>query len=558
MAYHQGFLYVCWQNGTYVEVRVLDAAGERVGGALHACSNGSFPRLMSADGAWHLAFRGPDEHIRLLRDGVLVWTSPVRAGGNDCVALGRDHDGIASLAWQAEGTNAVTAQWLRSPATAWSAGIGRPTGLSRFDAAGSVVLVDEDRGLVRGITRPSWAGALVCGEAKDGGARILAPDGRELVLWAFRQTFVPRLAHDPATGMYGCVTHGLDGVRVATFTEADLTLPVPVTPPTWDATGTPVDCAPFFDIRGATVTRVAADGQIWQCHRRGEELHIVKGAKPWLVEILRLTPDDVRLAYDATDGRYPRAWRLDVVGDGRSDVRWCRNLSEVGWTHTYEASLIRRSDGGPSTSERFPYCVGVEAHGRHVDYGGDVGVVDAVLVTTYTPQAGRTADGYFEKHHWMIKNGRALGLIQYDEVRHGVITRSFVFNRYDPLAGVSASALIVLPIPDPPSVEPTPMPSTPWYTDQVASAFGVFLVHKYVENLGRGEGPDPLGWVRWVNDFIRLMDAGSSAIRATDTVNERINEIASLPRGTWPPSVPPPDVPAQVSSRLVGALRLSS
>ena len=82
-------------------------------------------------------------------------------------------------------------------------------------------------------------------------------------------------------------------------------------------------------VSSATVPREASDGQCWQAYRSGDQVFIVKGADARMVEILRLTDDDVRLAYDATDGRYPRAWRLDVLGDGRSDARWCQAIGTV-------------------------------------------------------------------------------------------------------------------------------------------------------------------------------------------------------------------------------------
>lgn len=89
-----------------------------------------------------------------------------------------------------------------------------------------------------------------------------------------------------------------------------------------------------------------------------------------------------------------------------------------------------------------------------------MGVVDAVLVTRFEPQAGRTQDGYHERHHWARRAGRALGLVRYEEVRRGQVVRSFTFNRYAPAQHVEPSSLVILTIPDAPAT-PTPVPETP-------------------------------------------------------------------------------------------------
>ena len=302
-----------------------------------------------------------------------------------------------------------------------------------------------------------------------GGVLVRHADGRVLHLWPAEDGYTPRLAHDAQTGLYAVVTWGRQGVRLATFTAADLVAVAPAPVPAWDAIGTTVDCGRFFNITGSTVPREASDGQCWQAHESGHEIYIVKGADPRYVEILRLTDDDVRLAYDATDSRYPRAWRLDVIADGRSDAHWCPLIGTVGVLAVFfSARLIRRTEDGPSTSEPFPYAVAVEAHGRHIDYGGDVGVVDAVLVTRFEPHVGKTDDGYHELHHWAIVSGRAIGLVRYEEVRYGAVVsdRTFTFNHNAPLRSVPLSSLIVHPIPDAtpdvvpvPEPEPDPMPT---------------------------------------------------------------------------------------------------
>ncbi len=190
----------------------------------------------------------------------------------------------------------------------------------------------------------------------------------------------------------------------------------------------------------------------------------MKGGLPHLCEVLAFTPHGLALAYDATDGRFPRAWRLELKGDGRSDAPWCPWETAIGAIVPYrEATLLRRSADGvaPSTEEPFPYAVGVEKVGRHIDYGGDVGVVDEVLVHRYVPQWGRSGDGYYELAHWAIKDGVAIGLVRYEEFRSGALARQFSFVTSAPDRHVPATALQVLDIPSitvPPSQEPMPAP----------------------------------------------------------------------------------------------------
>jgi hypothetical protein len=179
---------------------------------------GAFPRVYSDGTSVWVAYRtGQPENWRavLLKDGVEVWRSPTVCGGNDPVCLGSGW-----FAWQDD----VTRRIYRAPLTDltfWTdVGPILPTGLSRILASGTVRLVDEDRVLVPGVTRPCWAGVLSIGEAPNGGA-LVSQGTKCLLLWPGEETFTPRLAWDGKTG-YVAVTWGKQGIRLATFDESDL------------------------------------------------------------------------------------------------------------------------------------------------------------------------------------------------------------------------------------------------------------------------------------------------------------------------------------------------
>lgn len=243
--FHRGRIVAAWQSGRDRDVRLVVA---EIDPASHAVllsysiaigdDVGAFPRLLSAhDSVWLIYRNGASLGGRaiLRRDGQEAWRSPVECGGNDPVCLGLDPVAGGAFAWQKAGTNEVMSALCLFPNAQLPEGDGRPTGLSHFSASGKIVLVDDARGAVKGITRPSWAGDLVAGEHPDSGVRVLAGDGRELRIWPGEETVTPRLAFDPATGMHAVVTsgvrNGIDyGVRLATFTASELQAPVPVDP----------------------------------------------------------------------------------------------------------------------------------------------------------------------------------------------------------------------------------------------------------------------------------------------------------------------------------------
>lgn len=568
VCWHEGRIIVAYQDGPGPDALLVQRSYTPQGAVLSSVTYplgsdvGAFPRLLSALGSVWLIYREGKSlggRAVLLRNGFEVWRSDGECGGNHPTCFGWVN-GEPWFAWQRFGDNRVFGGHVAGPpGRDGDFGIGAADGLSHLDGSRVVLWKDNFGSRLPAMTAPHTAGNLVAGEHPDSGALVRAGDGRELRIWPGQDAYTPRLAHDPQTGRYAVVTWGRQGVRVATFTEADLVAPAPVPAPMWDASGTTVDCGRFFDIIGSTVPREAADGQCWQAHHSGDDLYIVKGADARLVEILRVTDDDVRLAYDATDGRYPRAWRLDVLGDGRSDAKWCPLIGVVGgWRAEYpDATLVRRTEVGPSTREPFPYAVALEAHGRHIDYGGDVGVVDAVLVTRFEPHAGKTADGYHERHEWAIKDGRAIGLVRYVEIRDGKVAREFTFNRHAPARSVPLSSLIVHPIPDQADTDTEPMAAPKIDIQQYARVLdGSDATIVHVKN-GRSSDEvlvdlvDGSLHVTWRN----ASGEDYSAKRRPVTVGAAAPETPQEPQEPPPPD-PPIDPPPVTPSRLVGPLRM--
>jgi len=325
--WHEGRIVIAYQDGPGPEAMLVQRSYTPQGAVLSSVTYplgsdvGAFPRLLSAHGSVWLIYREGKSlggRAVLRRDGVEVWRSSWECGGNDPVCFGEMSGRVAFAAQQFGVENLVFGGTLDKPKeTLHRIGVGAPDGLHAFNGAAGVTLIKDVRGSVVGMTRPTWALGLVAGEHPDAGVLVRdIDDGREFLVFAGQAGATPRLSVDFDTQRFAVVTwgelRGIDyGVRLAVFTEADLVAPAPVPAPVWDAINVVVDCGRFFNIDVSTVPREAADGQCWQAHRSGDEVFIVKGSDPRMVEILRLTDDDVRLAYDATDSRYPRAWRLN-------------------------------------------------------------------------------------------------------------------------------------------------------------------------------------------------------------------------------------------------------
>lgn len=565
-----------------VQVYVYEATGARIAGAIWPASRGSWPCGRSALGTWWLLYRDEDERATLRRDGQVVWRSPERCGGNHCVALG-SLAGRDVLAWQRDGDNALFVVLLEalpstpgetpSEAAGTQVGLGAADGISHVNELDGLRLWKDNFGSVPGMTAPSRAGLLTEGEHPDAGVLVQYYD-RQLLVWPAAITYTPRLAVD--RGTYAVTTWNRAGVLLATFTIDDLVVPAQAPTESWDDVGTEVDCRPFFDIQGSTIPRAVspAGGGEWQAHRIGSQVRIVKFGQADHVEILDTSRADIRLLYDSTDGKTPRAWRVDVIGDGQHGVVWMPSRMRVGdRVRVPDATLIRRdANGGPSTRGDFPYAYGLIRHGRHVDMGGTLGVVDEVLVTRWEPMADRAPDGYYEAHWWAITGGRAIGLVRYDEIRNGATDASNACNYVLPQAHIDPAQLVVYPIPDPPADAQTPVPTPEvpvkiWaYNDTDAVRVIDFLELKYLTpteqgGLGRDK-VDNLGYARWLHDAVRLLDGGWTVDRVLLEINKRINQIVGLPLDAWPgggPVTPPvPDQPVPSASRLVGPLRIAS
>lgn len=154
--------------------------------------------------------------------GRIYGNNPICFGtaGNECVA------------WQASGDYRVQMAPLSEPRRVLVPGfVGRPTGLSHVSADGVVVLIDDVRASVPGLSNPQRAGRVVVGENADAGPnRNIArmDDGREAVLWPGKDSFTPRIATDG--GAYAVATWGSRSVRLAILTDQDFR-PVVVQPP---------------------------------------------------------------------------------------------------------------------------------------------------------------------------------------------------------------------------------------------------------------------------------------------------------------------------------------
>lgn len=237
---HHQRVVAAWQSGKDTDVHLVIAEFDPITHARLVSVSlplgndvGAFPRLLSAlDAVWCIYREGASKGGRavLLRDGREVWRSTVECGGNDPVCLGGEW-----FAWQRFGSNVVEVASLLQPTTVVATFSGSPTGLSHIVYAGTllgtVARVDDVRGSVPGMTRPSGAGELVAGEHPDSGVLIRSNGGSELRIWPGEETVTPRLAHDASTGTYAVVTsgvrNGIDyGVRLATFTASELVAPV--------------------------------------------------------------------------------------------------------------------------------------------------------------------------------------------------------------------------------------------------------------------------------------------------------------------------------------------
>ena len=239
--WHNGSLVCVWQDGPGPNAQLVERVigrgnGLTVSSVVYPLGDnvGAFPRVMS-DGrdVWLLYREGQSRggQAVLRKNGIVVWRSVGECGGNDPVCLGLEN-GRPAFAWQKAGTNEVMSGLLLWPDAQLPEGDGRPTGLSHIEPTGVVVLVDDARMSVPGMTRPAWAGSVVVGEGAASGVVVKeTTTGLVAHLWPYEETFTPRVCVD--RDLYAVVTWGRPGVRVGYLTTSDLSVPVPEpqTPP---------------------------------------------------------------------------------------------------------------------------------------------------------------------------------------------------------------------------------------------------------------------------------------------------------------------------------------
>lgn len=237
--WHRGTLVVVWQDGPGPNAQLVERVigrgnGLTVSSVTYPLGDdvGAFPRVMS-DGSdvWLLYREGRSRggQAILRKNGIVVWRSPSECGGNDPVCFGIERGG-AAFAWQKAGTNEILSGLVGWPSAQLPGGEGRPTGLSHIQANGVVVLVDDARMSVPGMTRPAWAGSLVVGEGSDSGVVVRdTTTGLVAHLWPYEETFTPRVCVD--RDLYAVVTWGKPGVRVGYLTTSDLSVPTPTPQP---------------------------------------------------------------------------------------------------------------------------------------------------------------------------------------------------------------------------------------------------------------------------------------------------------------------------------------
>ena len=237
--WHHGTLVVVWQDGPGPNAQLVERVigrgnGLTVSSVTYPLGDdvGAFPRVMS-DGSdvWLLYREGRSRggQAILRKNGIVVWRSPSECGGNDPVCFGVER-GMAAFAWQKAGTNEILSGLVGWPSAQLPEGEGRPTGLSHIQANGVVVLVDDARMSVPGMTRPAWAGSVVVGEGAASGVVVKdTTTGLVAHLWPYEETFTPRVCVD--RDLYAVVTWGKPGVRVGYLTTSDLSLPTPTPQP---------------------------------------------------------------------------------------------------------------------------------------------------------------------------------------------------------------------------------------------------------------------------------------------------------------------------------------
>lgn len=199
----------------------------------------AFPRIYYYPITGHLWFAYHDGNVGILRNAStdqVMTLSPCH--NNDPICFGSHW-----VAWQGAQIDhwPITRMHLKT-GVKFLVGNGAGTGLSRILDDGTVRLVDEDRVLVPGGTRPCWAADLVVVEAFELGVRGTLTDGKEQLLWPGMSTITPRCAFGATKKIYAISTwSNQDGsIRVAETTAADFAAPKPPDPKPPDPPKPPV------------------------------------------------------------------------------------------------------------------------------------------------------------------------------------------------------------------------------------------------------------------------------------------------------------------------------
>ena len=197
-----------------------------------------FPRLFAYRGHIWLAYHdGSGGQLRNLSTGRVETLEPCE--NNDPICFGGDW-----VAWQGAARDGwpITRMHLGTGEVV-AAGHGMGTGLSRILRDGRVVLVDDDRLMVPGYTRPAWAADLVVAEGQNNRAVRWQLPERDGLLWPDLQSFTPRCAIGDRIAI---ATWGARRVRLWLGSRTDLLssaaaapvpkpmpLPDPPTRPVW-------------------------------------------------------------------------------------------------------------------------------------------------------------------------------------------------------------------------------------------------------------------------------------------------------------------------------------
>lgn len=341
VAYFRGQWYVCWQYGTVL--RVI-AFGADLGPADHPLDialplgddAGSFPKMAVMDNALRLAYRlGAPGYVAILMS-LTNDDTPEALGtayGNDPVILSDNY-----IAFQKTGASdyRVFRTTLSAPDMEFVRS-GAPTGLSRILPDGTVRTVDEDRQLIAGYTRPSWAGDAVAVEGDGLYDLVIRSDGKQVRLFEGQESYTPRLATD-GTGRYLLGTWGKEGVRIALIEATDFATPAPPVDPTlpdipWtsDPVGTPFDIEQL--IRGSATAE--QNGVLW--YRKNDPVQ----GDPWGAWLDIDAAGNVGLLADSSTGQATADGRINwMYFDGPRLWMPLKGLS--GWHAEYDTDFVWR------------------------------------------------------------------------------------------------------------------------------------------------------------------------------------------------------------------------